>query len=108
MGRYSGKIGYGISEEDPPNSGVNKMTIIERDVRGDVTSSGRRFEGEQVNDNIVMDNVISVVADAFARDNYSTIKYISWNGANWKVTSVQIQRPRLILRLGEVYRGQTP
>ena len=33
------------------------------------------------------------------------MKYVEWMGTRWKVTNVVVQRPRLILTVGEVYNG---
>ena len=48
---------------------------------------------------------IAGLMGAFLYENSSTIRYVSWLGVRWKVTNIDIQRPRLILTLGEVYNG---
>jgi hypothetical protein len=62
--------------------------------------------GENLNDNMNINNRISILADPFAYQNFHTIKYINWMGAKWKVGSVEVQSPRLILAIGGVYNGQ--
>jgi hypothetical protein len=61
--------------------------------------------GEQLNDNITVSNSISIIADPFANQNFHAMRYVNWMGANWKVTNVDVQRPRLILTIGGVYNG---
>jgi len=104
--KFSGEIGYGNSEETLP--GVWEDTITERHYFGDVIRNTRKLQdGSKVNDDISVQNSISIVADAYAGENFFAIRYIRWAGALWKVTDVEVQSPRLILRLGSVYNGPT-
>ena len=106
MARYSGKVGYGHPTEAA--AGVFIDAITEKEYYGDVDRSARRTEdGPGANSNIAADNMISIVADAYAYENFHAIRYISWAGALWTVTHVEVKRPRLIVRLGEVYHGET-
>jgi len=107
MARYYGVIGFADgSVETVP--GVWDEVIVERPYFGDVTRNTRRLQsGEYVNDNITISNEISIVSDPYALQNFHAIRYISWMGTNWKVTSVEVQYPRLILSIGEEYHGPT-
>lgn len=106
--RYSGKIGYGESVENPPGSGKWVHSITEKPYSGNVIRNTRSLEaGQGANDDISVGNTISVVADQYAVSHFSKIKYIMWNGSPWTVTSVEVQHPRLILSLGSVYNGDT-
>lgn len=68
----------------------------------------RRLESDQkVNFDLAVSNSISVVADAYANENFHAIRYIRWMGSLWIVTTVEVQRPRLLLELGGVYNGPT-
>lgn len=107
MAKYSGKIGYVILRETA--AGVDTEIAIERPYVGDVIRNTRRLEnGEGVNDNVVVNNQFSIVADAYAYENFFAIRYVTWMGARWKVTNVEVQRPRLLLTVGGVYNGVTP
>jgi hypothetical protein len=104
MAKFHGVIGYGTTEKTAP--GVYKDAITERNYTGDVIRDNRRLErGESVNDNLNLSNQFSVVGDAFAYANFQTMKYITWNGARWKITNVEINRPRLTLTVGGVYNA---
>lgn len=106
MAKFYGVIGYAIQVETVP--GVWEDQIIERNYRGDVLQNMNRWQSsEQVNDNFTIDNKLSIISDPFAYENFQPIKYIRWMGANWKVTKVEILRPRLILTTGGVYNGPT-
>ena len=109
MPKFCGKVGFGISHETFEGSGIWVDEITERTYRGDVTKIIRRLEGtEYLNDNLTVNNSISILADAFANENFFAIRYVQWAGTRWKVSNVEVQRPRLILTLGEVYNGPTP
>jgi hypothetical protein len=105
--KFSGNVGYGIQTETVP--GVWEDVITEFPYFGDVLrNTGRNQQGQQVNNNITVDNSISIVADAFANANYSNMRYIVWNGIKWAITSVQVLPPRLIISMGDVYDGNLP
>lgn len=106
MARFFGRIGFASTEETMP--GVWEESIKEREYYGDVTRSVKRYQaGEGLNDDIDISNEISVVADPFANENFHTIRYVEFMGSRWKVNSVEIQYPRLILSIGGVYNGET-
>jgi hypothetical protein len=106
MARFHGKVGYGTSTEGA--SGVWEDTIEEREYYGDVVRNTRTLsEGENLNKDLSVQNSISIVADAYANEHFFAIRYVEWAGERWTVSDVEVQRPRLILRLGEVYDGPT-
>lgn len=109
MARFYGMIGYietPVNETDP---GKWEETVKEVPYFGDVLTNSRRIEaGDGVNDNIEINNQISIVADQYAYDHFFAIRYICWMGARWKVKNVTVQRPRLILSIGGVYNGRVP
>ena len=85
------------------------MSIVERLYFGDVVRNQRNLrEGENLNPDLSVQNSISIVADAYANEHFFAIRYVEWAGALWTVSSVEVQSPRLLLRLGEVYNGPTP
>lgn len=106
MAKFYGVIGYGITEETSP--GVWEDVIVERNYYGDVLQNYRKTSaGESINDNVDVNNRLSIVSDPFAMNHFHTIKYVKWMGAAWKITTVEVQRPRLILTIGGVYNGET-
>ncbi len=103
--RFHGKVGYGIDVETSP--GIYKKKIVEKSYYGDVNRDMSRIQGgETVNPNITINNTISIVAkDDYAYSHFCDIMYVVWRGSKWKVNSVEVRRPRLILSLGELYNG---
>ncbi len=109
MNRFSGKVGYGESQEEPTDSGVWIDVITELPYYGDVIRNSRRLENsESVNDNLSVGNSISIVADEYARQHFFAIRYVIWQGTAWTVTDVEVKHPRLVLSLGQVYNGPFP
>lgn len=102
MAKWSGIIGFSVTCETVP--GVWEEQIQERRYYGDLTRSMRKIENSsEVNDNININNQISIVADPFANENLFSIKYITFAGTKWKVRDVEVQYPRLILSIGGIY-----
>lgn len=109
MARFHGKVGYGVSTEDPPGSGIWIDVIDEFHYTGDVVRNSRKLEeGTGLNSDITVGNSISIVADQYAIDHFFNIKYVEWMGKLWIVSTVTVQSPRLLLSLGGVYNGPTP
>lgn len=108
MAKYYGMIGYVEAMKDD-DYGVYKPKMIERPYYGDLIRNMKRDEvGPGVNDDITIQNNISIVADAYAYQNFHRIRYVSFMGARWKVRSIEVEHPRLILSVGGVYNGPTP
>ena len=105
MARFYGKIGFsaGNTEVAP---GVWEDTTNERFYRGDVTRNSLAFrEADKVNNDFKVNNSISIVADDYANQNISAMRYVVWMGTRWVISDVDVLSPRLILRLGGVYNG---
>lgn len=104
MARFVGPIGISSTSETSP--GVHREAITEKVYKGDILRDSRRWESsQQLNDNLVVSNRISIVADAYAYANFSAMRYVVWEGVSWKITNIEIQRPRLILTLGGIYNA---
>lgn len=105
MGKFYGPIGYAVTEETAP--GVWEDKITERMYYGELVRNTRKLQTvDQLNDNINVANEISILADPFARENFHLMKYVEFMGAKWKITSVEVQYPRLTLTVGGVYNGE--
>ena len=104
MAKFFGKVGYiGTVESEP---GYWEERSIERDYYGDITRNTSRYQQDgQVNDNIVINNILSIVADPYANENFQHMRYVVWMGTKWKITNVEVQYPRIILTLGGMYNG---
>lgn len=105
MSKFYGKIGFAVLNESTP--GVWDEDIEERNCYGDLIQNTRRLQGSSnLNDDINITNELIIVSDPYADKNFHSIRYVELMGAKWKVTSVEVQYPRLILTLGGVYNGK--
>lgn len=110
MAKFYGAAGYAETIEGTgEREGIMEDVIVERNYYGDVLRNTRKWEtGMDILDNLRINNQISIVADAYAYEHFFAMKYIRWMGTLWKVTNVEVQRPRLLLTIGDVYHGPTP
>jgi len=106
MARFFGRVGYGSTVESAP--GVHEEVITERSYYGEVLRDTRQLtDGEYLNKDLSVSNQISILADAHANEHFLAIRYVEWQGVLWTVTDVEVQSPRLLLRIGEVWNGPT-
>lgn len=107
MAKYCGMIGY--AEQVDRGDGVFVETIVERIAYGDVIRNMKRDEpGAGLNDDLKLQNEISIVADPYAWQHFHLLRYVTFMGARWKVSSVEEAYPRLNLSIGGVYNGTGP
>ena len=105
MTRYYGAIGFAESVETAP--GVIRDRITERYYKGDVIRNQVRWNPEdQVNEIMRVDNSISVIADPYFESHIQAMRYITWLGQRWKISSIQVERPRITLQIGSEYHDQ--
>ncbi len=107
MARFFGAVGFAVRDENAaPGVWVEKM--IEKPYYGDVIRNARRLQNgsDKVNKDLTVNNSISIVADAYANENFFAMRYIEWMGAPWEVLEVSVERPRLVLTLGGKWNGE--
>lgn len=105
MAKWYGRVGYVETVEIEP--GVWEPKVTERPYFGDLLKNVSKWVANtnSVNDNLNVVNQISIVADPYAYQHFSSVKYVEFMDAMWDVTSVEPQYPRLILSIGGVYDG---
>lgn len=106
MARFYGKIGFGVPYEPAP--GVWDEKIEERFYSGELIRNTRRLQTtDKVNYDLTISNELSIIADPYIECNLHSIRYVEFMGAKWKISSVDVQYPRLNLTLGGLYNEQT-
>ena len=107
MAKFYGVVGYIVDQEDSDKPDVIVEKPVERHYKGDLVKNNRRLEAStELNDDIKINNQISIVADPYALSHIFAMRYVKWMGTAWKVTNVDVQHPRLILTLGGEYNGE--
>lgn len=107
MARFHGLIGYATPiEETAP--GVFEESYVERPCDGDHVRRTRRLQtGDQLNQNVVVADEVSVYADPYARQNYYMIRYVVMDGVKWTATSARVEYPKIVITLGGVYNAKS-
>lgn len=104
MAKWFGKVGFAIQKESEP--GIYIDEIVDREYYGNLHRNYRRLQStSDFNDSVNVSNEISILADPYANENFHSIRYAEFMGTKWKVTTVDVQYPRLILSLGDVYNA---
>lgn len=108
MSRFYGKIGFLIDEtEDRPSR--FKPVMEERYYSGDLLSARISNQtAEKPVDDFSLSNEISITADPYALNNFSSMKYVEFMNTLWEVKSARVAYPRIIISFGGVYHGPTP
>lgn len=102
MAKFYGPVGFADTVETEP--GIYEERIIERSYYGDAGRNTRRLDNSGgVNDNVNINNQISIVADPYANQNFFQMRYVKFMGTAWKIINVEVQYPRLLLTIGGIY-----
>lgn len=109
MARFYGSIGFSMTYETRP--GIFEETYVERTYKGEIIRNNRQWSpSEHLNDNITINNEISVIADSFMNHNFGVMRYVRWKGQTFEITSATIdtERHRIVLSIGGVFNVSDP
>ncbi len=106
MAKFYGPVGYAEQVETSP--GVWQEKIVEHTYAGDLLENRMRYQSaDKLNDDLNIANKVSILADPFAMENFHKMRYVGFQGSLWKISSVEVLYPRLILTIGGVYNGES-
>lgn len=101
--KWFGQIAFSNQVETEP--GVWEDAPIVRDYFGDVLKNYKRDNASSTsNSDISVSNQLSVVADPFLLNSFHDILYVTFMGAKWRVSSVDIQYPRMTIDFSGLYK----
>lgn len=105
MAKFAGNVGFEEQYESKP--GVWSPRIVERRCTGDVLSFfyNASNKSESTNDELTINNRISIIANDYAFQNFQYMKYVVYMGVKWRISNVEVQYPRLILSIGGIYNA---
>lgn len=106
MARFYGMVGFAVQKETRP--GIFDEQYVERPYKGDVTRRSRRWETtEYLNDDLSIENDISIISDTFANSHFGVMRYVHWMDQYFEITSatIDVERHRITLSLGGVFHG---
>lgn len=103
MAKFAGLVGYVTQGETTPGvwSPVEKPVMM----KGDLIRQSSSQNGDKVNSDVTLGHRVSLMADSYAMDNYFDIKWVQINGKKWSVTSIELQRPRIVVTLGGLWNA---
>ena len=106
MARFHDLVGFLIPIDDQ-RTGMSTNRVVERPYYGKILEHTRRWDSsDHVNDDLSISNQISITANDYAFKHMSAIAYVRFMGGYWKVTSLRVKGPEIVLTLGGVWNGQ--
>lgn len=107
MARWVGTIGFAQQKEqtiDGVPSGVWVEEIVQRKYSGDLLKHRIATQNSsEINDSMNISNQISLIADPYALKNFTTMRYLTFMGTKWKIRDIDVEFPRIILTIGDMY-----
>lgn len=106
--KFAGKIGFWMKNVEM-KPGIFGDKMLERSYTGDISRNYQKWNTKESStvDDLRLNNQISILSDLYAIQNWQSIKYVLWNGVRWKVNTIEISYPRLVLEIGGVWNGST-
>jgi hypothetical protein len=110
MARFTGLVGYVTQEESVP--GVWSQSETPKMMKGDIIRQSitngkgdRVADSGKVNDDVSLGHRVSLIGDAYAFANCFNMKWVQINGIKWSISSIEMQRPRIIVSLGGMWNA---
>lgn len=106
MARAAVIIGSSKPMTEVPDDGIARDEYVERKFRATVTRlNNNMVSSGDVIDNLKMDMNFQIKMDKWTYENFQWLRYLVYNGAKWKITNVQVQRPNMIVQVGGIFNG---
>lgn len=106
MARFHGPVGFGVYE-DNQETGLASERMEERRYYGRILSHTRQWvETDGLNDDLKLQNRIAITANDYAFAHLSSLRYVKWKGAVWKITGVEVKGPEIWLTIGGIWNGR--
>lgn len=105
--RYSGYLG--LSQETETSPGIWEDVVTERPIRGTVEQRTEVLDSaSSVLPKYRTNTSISVLSRGLLHPENSDLRYVTYLGKKWSISSVNYDFPKVTLFLGEEYRGPDP
>lgn len=103
MAKFYGNVWFMTTVESAPSYWEEKL--VPMPYMGDILKNavGWKAGVDKINDDLTINNTISIVADDFAMENLGAIKCVDWLGNKWKISDIEVDFPRLKLSIGGLY-----
>lgn len=105
--RVSGKLG--IVEQTEVRPGIWEETVTEVPYLGDVMQRTEALDGsDSVLPRYRTNTSVSVPARGVGPRDNSSIRYLTWKGERWQISTIVDKPPMIVIYIGEVYNGPIP
>lgn len=102
--KWYGQIGFETDRD--LGDGITEPVIEEKNYYGDILNNTLRNDDSHIVTDFKITNRISIVSDPYAMRNLHKIVYVTlMGGSKWRVSSVEMQYPRLILSIDKPYKS---
>ena len=105
MTKFYGNIGFIETVEIEPGVYRPQDTVISYFGEWVRYSSKFTISSDSSNDDKDVANELSIVADPYANQHFSDMRYVEYGGVKCTITAVKPQYPRLILTIGGLWNG---
>ena len=103
--KWFGQVGFRITERVKP--GVCEDRIVERDYYGDLLKNYKKDKSDStINDEFTINNQIRILSDPFLSENFHQMRYITFMGNKYKIASVEVNFPGMLIDLGGLYNEE--
>ena len=87
--------------------GIHEEVTTERSSYvADILKNEKQYsDGESINKERKLLRRYSIVMDDYAMSHHPQLEYVITDGIKWAVSTIEVQRPRLILTTGGRYNG---
>lgn len=100
--KWYGKIAYSENVEVEPDIWEPHATA--REYFGDLLRNTHNEKATNtINNSITINNQLSVVADSELLNHLHSILWVTFGGVKWRISSVSVEPPRLVLTFSEPY-----
>jgi len=101
------QLGF-LLEESETKPGIWERSIVEKPYPADISRVySTRIPDNSQNISKKLNLSFSVYLDAFINDNLENLTYIQYKGQNYIIEELSPLRPKLTIRIGGLYNGQT-
>lgn len=110
MAKFYGKIGF-LKDEQESETRPSRFEpeMEERYYSGNLLKNyASQQNAEKLVDDVTISDDLSIIADPYALNHFSSIKYVELFGTLWEAKSISVEYPRLRISFGGVYNGPTP
>jgi len=104
MSRCVVDVGYSSTIETKPGIFEDEYREVSH-VALVLSSKTAWVRGARAGDDVELNQRLSIIPTPDTYANVGAIKYVTYYGVKWKVISINMQRPRMVLTVGGIFNA---